>query len=632
MPDLEAFTDYKPSDDDLKRNPTLSPQQFGWRYPIPVGRPVRLGRNAADAEWTVLDDMVSGLHVVLSWTGQKLLVTRADKVPPHPKKPRNPIWFQNKDTEEFEVGVGEWFVIGRTTFAVRPDREADRPAPVDETMVQLKREATRDQLERVAFSNPAAALKAMERLPAYIKAATNEQGLFRPMLRVVLEALPQADAAAVVRVPPDDDAAKSRLVVAEQHVRFPRAFGPSGFVPSKALYRRAITERKSCLHIWSNDFVPGSPSADAQATMAFLQSQNSVPWAICTPFQDGSKHALYATGRVTVKGKWSALDTPTQESILADLTGYQRIVELLTGMTEATVRMCRLTRQTHLTRQAWPQAVRKHLDDPDRLEEMLKPQEKDVTVLFCDLRNYSQFASDNAGKLVEAWKEIAYALDTMSSTVTLRNGVVAGFRGDAILGFWGWPNFDAAQVKDAALAATIIRQRLSGWLQGKKCGLGLTHGRAVAGRLGAHDLAVVDLYGPVVNLAFRLEAMTKAFGVNIIVSQAVADGVAAADPDGNELRTRRLGTVKAKGFTHGIPAFELFAAHGTAWDEWQRPEWDHALEFFDHGDWADAYDRLDSLFSTDPAAQCLMRVMDRTQRVPPTRWDGAFVPVPPPGD
>ena len=53
---------------------------------------------------------------------------------------------------------------------------------------------------------------------------------------------------------------------------------------------------------------------------------------------------------------------------------------------------------------------------------------------------------------------------------------------------------------------------------GRKCGLGITHGRALVGRLGAHDLAVVDLYGPVVNLAFRLEEMTKAYGVGIVIS------------------------------------------------------------------------------------------------------------------
>ena len=41
--------------------------------------------------------------------------------------------------------------------------------------------------------------------------------------------------------------------------------------------------------------------------------------------------------------------------------------------------------------------------------------------------------------------------------------------------------------------------------------------------MGATDLAVLDLYGPVVNLAFRLEAMTKAFGVGAIVTREVAD-------------------------------------------------------------------------------------------------------------
>src|SRR5262249_3290564 len=151
-----------------------------------------------------------------------------------------------------------------------------------------------------------------------------------------------------------------------------------------------------------------------------------------------------------------------------------------------------------------------------------------------DLRNYSGFAEEHGADLTKAFREVQWALDTMSAAITEKGGIVAGFRGDAVLGFWGWPDAAESQVQQAAAAALLIRNRLQGWMLQKRCGLGVTHGRAIAGRLGAHDLGVVDLYGPVVNLAFRLEEMTKALGVGIVINDTVAARLAASDPTGRE--------------------------------------------------------------------------------------------------
>ena len=82
--------------------------------------------------------------------------------------------------------------------------------------------------------------------------------------------------------------------------------------------------------------------------------------------------------------------------------------------------------------------------------------------------------------------------------------------------------------------------------------------------------------------------------------------------------------------SEAVAAHELYSAHTPTQAEWQRTDWDAAVDGFTAGDWANAYDRLDSLFSSDPAAQCLMRAMDRTHRELPANWDGSFVPEPPP--
>jgi hypothetical protein len=170
----------------------------------------------------------------------------------------------------------------------------------------------------------------------------------------------------------------------------------------------------------------------------------------------------------------------------------------------------------------------------------------------------------------------------------------------------------------------------------RRCGLGLTHGRALAGRLGAHDLAVVDLYGPVVNTAFRLEEMTKAYGVGIVVSDEVARRLLVADPNGERWRLRGLGNVRPRGMRTPLTAFELVPRALTGYDNWltgdwyenQLALWNAAVDLFTRGQWPDALERFKSQFPDDPAAKCFVRYMARTKDVPPDGWDGAFTPRP----
>ncbi len=639
MADLEALTRIEPAAA-TGSSMMAVPGQYSWRYPLPENKVLKLGSEPKECDWAVPEDkMISRWHATLEWTAGALVVTRRGVVlPDYPNKPGNQIWFHNKPVEQCRVKPGEWFVIGQTRFTVRSGDDSDPDAPVDLTLVQREEGRSRAELENVAFTNPALLLKAMEQLPAYLRVITKEPELFKQMLKVALAALPKVDAAAIVRVPPDCPVGDPRITVVEQNVRNPHAGAVGEFAPSRKLVRRVVcppgaAQRKSYLHVWStdpSDFTQGSGS-DHNMTLGAMHQQGATPWAICTPFQDGSQHALYVSGRLTTR---SPLDKPDA----SHLTEYQKFIEILVGLLEATRRTLRLTRQVAVTKTAWPTGVRKFLEDPDKLEQMLKPEEKDVTVLFCDLRGYSGYAEAQGGNLTAAWGEIQKALDTMSGAVTVKSGIVAGFRGDAVLGFWGWPAAMSDQIELAAEAALHISAKLGGWMVQRKCGLGVTHGRALAGRLGAHDLAVVDLYGPVVNLAFRLEEMTKAYGVGIVVSDIVAEKLRIADPMGRRWRLRGLGQVRPRGMKAPLTAYELsptstVGGQDGTWvtsDNYDAtlPVWDEAVEKFVTGAWADAHDQFDGLFSDDPAAKCFVRFMARTKGVPPPGWDGAFTPRP----
>jgi class 3 adenylate cyclase len=634
MAELEAITEVQAD----PRKSGVQARQYGRRFPLPPGKPLHLGRDESKMDIAIPeDDQISRFQAILLWEPQKnrlTITTRPPQPPTYPGSPANQtLIFDEKQKKLVEVtsgvcviGRGESFWIGQTRFTLHSDAEIQPESPVDATIAPRQEERTRAQLEEIPFANPAAALRALEQLPATIRAVTTEQGLFRQVLRVVMDAMPRADAAAIVRIPPGTAPNDFKLTVVESNVRPYSIHGRSGgFIPSRRLAHRAIVERRrSCLHCWSPE-PSGGPGSELTIADAYIQGVT--PWAVCTPFQDGSKYALYVAGQAT--GQWNLLDKTAQDKIVSDLTQYQKIAELLVGMIETTLRVSRLTQQNKVIRRAWPQSLWKYLDDPDELERMLAPREQEITTLFCDLRNYSLFASQHAMQLLQAQREISMALSTMSSAITDRDGVVAGFRGDAVLGFWGWPKPNERQIEMAARAAITIHRRLTEGTGGGRCGLGLTHGTAVAGRLGAHDLAVVDLYGPVVNLTFRLEAMTKAFGVPIIVSHEVATQIAQIDPEGQELITRPLGKVRAKGFPEPLWAYELYSAQTPSIQDYQLVEWTAAVDQFTAGNWSEAYENLAAQFSADPAAQCLMRYMDKTRRRPPPQWDGSFVPPEP---
>ena len=55
-----------------------------------------------------------------------------------------------------------------------------------------------------------------------------------------------------------------------------------------------------------------------------------------------------------------------------------------------------------------------------------------------------------------------------------------------------------------------------------RCGIGVAHGTAVVGRLGTPDQFKIGVFGPTVNLAARLESLTRKFGVSILVDENCA--------------------------------------------------------------------------------------------------------------
>src|SRR5262249_40305385 len=119
-------------------------------------------------------------------------------------------------------------------------------------------------------------------------------------------------------------------------------------------------------------------------------------------------------------------------------------------------------------------------------------------------------------------------------------------------------------------------------LHGFTCGIGLAHGIAMAGRIGNVDQFKVGVFGPVVNLASRMESMTKPFGVPILVDAEVAKLLEQAT-----VRCPTVARVIPAGMSNPVTVSELLlpAAEGMDLREVLRLDYEAALEEFIRGRW-----------------------------------------------
>jgi adenylate cyclase len=229
-------------------------------------------------------------------------------------------------------------------------------------------------------------------------------------------------------------------------------------------------------------------------------------------------------------------------------------------------------------------------------EEALRPREAEVTVLFCDLRGFSRKAEASA--LLPVLERVSKALGVMTHNILDRKGVIADFLGDAALGFWGWPLEQPDKAEMASRAALGIRAAFEAFttkpghpLAEFRVGIGVATGPAVAGPIGTEAQAKVTVFGPIVNLASRLEGMTKLLRVPILLDEATRRRSASACPGGG--RCRRLARVRPYGLATPLIVSELLppADESLLGDE-HLVAYERALDAFLAGEREAAYESL----------------------------------------
>jgi adenylate cyclase len=156
-------------------------------------------------------------------------------------------------------------------------------------------------------------------------------------------------------------------------------------------------------------------------------------------------------------------------------------------------------------------------------------QERNVCVLFLDIRDFSRMAGDSTPSEVMDYLNRLFGF--MIPVVNRNQGIINKFLGDGFMAVFGAPADDAEQCRHAIETAFEILSGVERLGQEKvipatRLGIGIHVGQAVTGNVGSMDRKEYTIIGDVVNLASRIEQATKQFGARLLVSSAVWDKLA----------------------------------------------------------------------------------------------------------
>jgi adenylate cyclase len=262
--------------------------------------------------------------------------------------------------------------------------------------------------------------------------------------------------------------------------------------------------------------------------------------------------------------------------------------------------------------------VERLIADPDRAK--LGGERKVLTVLFSDIRGFSLFSETMAPEELAAF--LGEYLTPMTELVLASGGTLDKYIGDAVMAFWGAPIDDALHAAHACEVALRMQESLAelcgGWKRDGKpavaIGIGLNTGPMAVGNMGSVARFDYTVLGDQVNLAARLEALTKEYGVAILVGEAT---VAAA---GDGFVFREVDLVRVKGRAGAAPVFELVGRKGAT----TSADFPAALALYRARDFAAARDAFTAIPDDRVAAILARRCAALVDAPPADGWDGVY--------
>lgn len=202
-----------------------------------------------------------------------------------------------------------------------------------------------------------------------------------------------------------------------------------------------------------------------------------------------------------------------------------------------------------------PQILEKLLADKESTT--FAGQRKVMTVLFSDIRGFTRMSEKHPPDVVISI--LNEYITEMVEVILSYNGTLDKYIGDAIMAFYN----DPVEMRDHALKAVLTAKAMKEKLEelntkwkaeGKETlsiGIGINTGEMIVGHMGSPRLLDYTVIGDNVNLASRIESLTKSYGVTILITESTYEQVK------DEVETRFVNEVIVKGKTSSVKIYEV---------------------------------------------------------------------------
>ena len=304
------------------------------------------------------------------------------------------------------------------------------------------------------------------------------------------------------------------------------------------------------------------------------------------------------------------------------------------GFEYALERLEKLRTRRTLERYVSKNLVKEVLENPGSYYSTLRGARVPVTILFSDLIGFTTLAEKADPEALVA--QLNEYLSRMTSVVFNNGGTLDKFIGDAIMAVWG--NVRSLGVtqdaKNCARAGLGMRRELQQlnekWREegrmGLGMGVGINQGEVIVGNIGSQERMDPTVIGDSVNLASRLEGLTRIYGVDILISATVAELVR------DEFYLRSVARVQVKGKTKPVDVLTFIGARNEEVDpeflKWLE-SYEEGLEKFRSRDFTDAkilFSRFLEFYPDDVLAKMYLdRALEYERQPPNEAWDAVEV-------
>lgn len=287
-----------------------------------------------------------------------------------------------------------------------------------------------------------------------------------------------------------------------------------------------------------------------------------------------------------------------------------------------------------------PERVAQMARDPRHFD--MRAEDRVLSVMFCDMRNFTAASEALSAEALRTL--INRFFSEMTAVIRAHRGTLDKYIGDALMAFWGAPLDDPDHARHAVLAglgmierlAPLNRALLADGLPTINVGLGLNTGLVCVGDMGSNVRRSYTVMGDPVNLASRIEALTRHYGVDILVGEDTRR--AAGEHDA--WRWVEVDRVRVKGKTHGVSLFTPVPALVAGEPAFQAEVrlWKLALAACRQQQWDSADSLLQALQDHGPASaavaprllhrlgqQLAERIAQHRLSPPAPDWDGTHV-------